>query len=134
VLQSVDATSSAKKRDAVLVNELSEIRNKALRRRVWFAVLNRTERAIVNLVIKCVRNVRSIKLAKIVDTVVNKLRDSMKGQVEKMMEKFGRPMARKISRLAQLWGNSSAASWIEDPDFFQYLVINHINSPNIFKQ
>jgi len=112
---------------------LAEIRNKALRRGVWFRVLDRTERAILSLTIRCVERIKSPRLAEIVRAILSKLREAMKGRVERMMETTGRQLAQKLSQVAQSWGNRSAQGWAKDPNFIQYLTIALMNTPSMFR-
>jgi len=115
------------------VSELIKIRRKAMRLRTWFKVLDGTERAIVILTIRCVERVKSPKLAKIVMAIVTKLTNAMKGQMERLIDTFGRPLAQKLSRVAMAWGNRSAALWAEDLGFIQYLVTIQMNMPRTFQ-
>ena len=118
---------------AVAVGQLVEIQRRAMRRRVWFKALDRAERAIVTLTIRCVDRIRSQKLAEIVKAIVAKLREAMKGRVKRLMEKVGRQLAQKLSQIAKDWGNVLAVQWAEDPGFVQYLAIMHMNTPRTFQ-
>ena len=113
---------------SIPVDKLVEIRSKAIRRRMWFKILDRGERAIVSLTIRCVKKIQSPKLAKIVTTIVAKLREAMKSRVKQMAETVGRSLAQKLSRIAQAWGNKCAIIWAEDPGFIQFLAIMQINT------
>jgi len=104
-----------------------------MRRKVWFRVLNRVERAIVNLTIGCVERVHSPKLERIISTIVNKLTNAMKSMLEKLTEDIGRPLAQKLSRIAWNWGNKSAVQWAEDYVFIQYLTVMQMDVLRIFK-
>jgi len=104
-----------------------------MRNGVWFKVLGRVERAIIDLTIKCVQRVHSSKLTKIVVTIVNKLADASKSMLKRLMDEVGRSLAQKLSRIAQNWGNKYAAQWVEDSDFVQYLVVTHASSLKRFR-
>ena len=119
-------------RGVVSVVELAEVRKKALRRRAWFRVLSMVERAIVNLTIRCVERVRSPKLAGMLEVIVCKLREAMKGQVERLKETVGRQLAQGLSRFAEAWGNVSARRWRSDLCFIQFLAVMHMNTPRMF--
>jgi len=54
---------------------LVSVRRVAMRRRVWFKVLSRMERAVVSLTIRCVDRIRSVELAMIVKAIVDKLKN-----------------------------------------------------------
>lgn len=113
---------------SIPVDKLVEIRRKAMRRRMWFRVLDRAERAIVSLTIQCVKRIQSPKLAKIVTTIVAKLRQAMKSRVKQLVETVGRSLAQKLSRIAQAWGNKCAILWVKDPGFIQFLAVTQMNT------
>ncbi len=118
-------------KNSITVMQLVEIQRKAMRRRVWFKVLERTERAILQLTILCVNRIRSPKLTKIVKDIVVKLKEAMKGRVKKLT-KLGRKLALDLSQIALNWGNVSAIQWPKNQDFIQYLTVIHINAPRHF--
>jgi hypothetical protein len=120
--------------DGVLsVGRLSEARKAALRRGVWFGALNRVERGMLDLTIRCVDNIRSAKLATIVTAMMNKLELAMESMVERTVRTVGRSLAQKVSRIALSWGNRSASQWAEDPCFARYLAITQMNTPRLFQ-
>jgi hypothetical protein len=47
----------------------------------------------------------------------------MESKVEQQMRRVGVPLAEKISRIAQKWGNRTAREWMKDADFIRYLAI-----------
>jgi hypothetical protein len=71
---------------------------------VWFRVLDRCEGAIVSLTIRCVDEVRSVKLASILAAIVAKIAEALRGVVERMTESFGREFAFRLSLIAFVWG------------------------------
>ena len=117
----------------ILAEHLLKMQRKAFRRRVWFKVLDKVERAIISLTIRCVDIVKSPKLAKIVAAIMTKLKEAMKGKVDKLMMDIGLPLARKLSAIAKSWGNISSIKWTMDSRFIHYLTIMQINTPNSFK-
>ena len=112
---------------------LALIKRRAMRKRVWLKVLDRVERIILDLTIKCVARVRSPKLTGIVAIIIDKLVNAVKSRLRILMEEVGRPLARKLSRIAQNWGSVSATRWAEDHDFIQYLTVMCMNTPAMFK-
>jgi hypothetical protein len=118
---------------SIPVKMLDTIRRKALRKRIWFKVLNRTERAIISLTIRCVEKIRSPKLANIITAITAKLKDAMENKVKKLIKMVGSVLAQKISRIARTWGNILAFHWAKDPDFIRYLAIMHLNMPAMFQ-
>lgn len=107
----------------VSVSVLVKTRHEAYRRRAWFTVLNRIERAVINLTIHCVTELRSTILIEIVNGLIAKMRRAMKNPFQRRAEAVGRVRAQKISELALSWGNASAGEWALDPYFPQYLAI-----------
>ena len=113
---------------------LMSLKRRALRKRVWFKVLDRAERAIMDLTIQIVREIRSQTLKEMLMTISEKLMEAMKSQVAKLTETIGRVLARRIARLAFSWGNREALKWAKNPNFIRYLTIIEINTPEIFKR
>lgn len=115
---------------------LANLRQKAQRCRAWFSSLKESQRKLVNLVIMTVEKVRSPLLASVLEPIIKRLLDAMegtqkgveavRGRVAYLMRKEGRSLALKLSRIAQGWGNSSAASWSEDKGFIQYLTVMNL--------
>jgi hypothetical protein len=110
---------------------LARIRLLALRRRVFFKVLNRVERALFYLATKVVIKVRSKVLADALNSIVDKLLNAMESTVSRQMKQIGAPLAEKISRIAQKWGNVNASEWAHDRGFIQYLAITWVD--HVFK-
>jgi hypothetical protein len=113
-------------------SELVRIKARAMRRGVWFRVLNRGERAQIELTTRVVKRIRSFFLARVVSSIVEKLLDAMESRVTRLMREVGPALARKLSRTAQEWGNKSAHQWAEDPGFVQYLTVDYMNKPASF--
>ena len=112
---------------------LARLRLKALRSGVWFKKLKISERTLMELVIRIVDKVRSRVLAKVLSQIVNELLEAMEGEVSRLMRTVGRPLAQKLSEVAQGWGNKSANRWVEDPGFIQYLAVMHKNLSSMLK-
>ena len=115
-------------------NKLTFLKQRALRKRVWFKILDRAERAIVDLTIRTVKQIRSFTLKEILVTISGKLMNAMKSQVVRFTETIGRPLVQKIAKLAFSWGNHAALKWPKDSSFTRYLTIMEINTPRIFKE
>lgn len=113
---------------------LGKIRIRAIRRGIWFKVLNRLERASIDLTIKVVERVRSSVLTKILTSIVEKLSEAMESRVARMMRDVGSNLARKMSLIAQKWGNKSAVKWKTDFDFIQYLTVMSMNASPMFNE
>jgi len=110
-------------------NEILRVKSRALRKGVWYRVLNRVERACIDLVIKVVERVRSRLLTKVLFSVVKKLDEAMESQVRRLVREIGGTIASKLSLIAQNWGNKSAMGWAKDASFLQYLAVSYLNKP-----
>ncbi len=111
---------------------LVRLRVRALRRRVWFKVLDRLERAGVELTIKVVDAVRSPVLARMLLSVVAKLMDAMESPVARMMREVGSDLVRRASRIAQQWGHRSAHRWKADLRFIRFLAVMQMCTSPMF--
>ena len=100
---------------------LAKTRRKALRQRCWYKALNGLERGIVELAIRCVEEVKSIKLKTALRKILAKLVSAFRPRYLDMAEKMGRPLAVRVSQLAQSWGNKLASKWKDDAAFTRYL-------------
>jgi len=114
--------------------ELAKIRAKAIRRGIWFKVLSGAERAYMGLAIKVVERVRSLLLAKVLTSILKKLLSAMESRVARIIREVGRPLAQKLSRIAQKWGNKPAVQWTDDHGFIQYLAVSYMNTPEMLKK
>ena len=111
---------------SLTIRKLAEAKKLALRRRVWFGTLNRLERGIIDLTVKYVDNVRSVKLAKLVTAIIGKLQSAMECTVDRLVRTIGLPLAQKISNIAISWGNRLASLWANDLAFARFLVFNFV--------
>lgn len=109
-------------------NRLLDLKSSAMRRGVWFKVLNRIDRVLVDVTIKVADKVHSIVLARTLFSVVQKLEDAFKHGVLEAVRRVGFPLARRFSSLAQKWGSVLARSWASDVSFARFLAVMHINS------
>ncbi len=83
---------------------------------------------MVDLAITVVKDrIKSLRLAQIATGIVAKVRQSMVSQFHRMVRTVGRPLARKISQIAQAWGNPAAPRWAEDHGFIRFLTIMNLN-------
>ena len=117
-------TANAKHHGFPSVEILTQVKKLALRRRVWFRLLSRVERGIIDLTVKCLDNIKSVKLAKLLTAIIGKLQSAMESTVERLVRNFGLSLARKISNIAVSWGNRLASMWSDDPAFARFLVVN----------
>jgi len=100
---------------------LTRTKKKALRQRCWFKVLNRMERSILDLTIRCVERVRSPLLKRSLMPILSKLFYAMEKGYTYVIERIGRPLAAKVSSIAESWGNKDARTWKNDQALIRYL-------------
>ena len=112
---------------------LIELRKRAIRLKAWFR-LTKFERAAIDLTIRVVKRIRNSTLAQVISNIVSKLRQWMKPTLKEKALLIGRPLAEKISQIAQAWGNRTAWAWARDLNFIMYLGISWINTPPYYKQ
>jgi hypothetical protein len=110
------------------VGILVQAKKLALRGGVWFRTLNRVERAIIDLTVRCIDNIKSGKLAKLLTAIIDKLQSAMESIVDRLVRTIGVPLAEKISCVAAGWGNVSAKSWTSDLSFATFLAMMHTSN------
>jgi hypothetical protein len=115
------------KRTLLTRSEMIKVKTRALRRGIWFRALTKTERACVDLAIMVVERVRSRLLQKVLFSIIKKLDEIMESQIQRLMSEVGVNLAKKVGRIAQMWGNESAVRWAEDSGFIRYLTITYLN-------
>lgn len=103
------------------LGKLAEARHAAFRRGVWFRVLSRIERGVVDLTLRYVDDIKSIKLAKVLTAIMEKLQQATENMANRLVRLIGVPLAQKASGIAVTWGNLSAEAWANDRDFARYL-------------
>jgi len=108
--------------------KLIELKTRSMRRRIWHKVLNKLERAQVNLTIRIVKKVRSPLLARVLNSIINKLSNALQSKVLTMTKLVGFTLARKLSKIAQSWGHKTAEMWAQDSKFARFLAIMNLNS------
>ena len=92
------------------------VRTRALRRGIWFRVLDRVERGLVDLTIRWVDRVKSGRLAQVLVRILEKLVRAMEGGMVRVLER-GRALALRASGLAVSWGDGVAFGWRFDAGF-----------------
>jgi hypothetical protein len=112
--------------------ELLKLRLKAMRSGVWFRGLSRLDRVLVDLTIRVAGRVRSFVLARNILAVVRKLEGIMESRFVRAVREVGFPLARKLSSIAQEWGNRAAKDWGSDQRFAAYWAALSLNEPRLF--
>ena len=114
--------------------QLLKLKLKAMRSGVWFRILPRIDRVLIDLTIKVAGNVRSFTLAKNILTVIRKLESIMESRFLRAVKEIGFPTARRLCLVAQKWGNVTAKEWGSDVDFAKYLAAMSFNEPKLFSR
>jgi len=108
--------------------DLAKIKSRALRARVWFRALSKVERAILDLTIKCVENVRSRVLEGTISTIISKILQSLEDAFLVRAERIGRDIAETLCAIAERWGNKASSTWECDKCFIKFLGVNALNT------
>ena len=116
---------------SLIGSDLTSLRSRALRWGIWFRVLGRVERSLVDLTIRIFHRVRNPALYKALVLIVNKLGDSFDDRVSRAIRTIGFPSAERLNLLAQQWDNKYARNWMFDPSFARFIAIMHINGPAV---
>ena len=90
-------------------------------------MLNRAERAQIELTVKLVKRVRSLLLIKVLTSLMTKLVTALESKVEHLTREVGRRLAKRIGLIAQSWGHVSAFLWKTEHSFVRYLAIMYMN-------
>ena len=115
----------------ISLSQLARLRWLALRRGVWFRCFNRLDRGLVYLTLRLLKSIHNKTLATTLCSIAQRLVEALEGKVSRMMRQVGGPLAEKMSRIAQGWGNRSARGWAKDPGFIRYLTILSLNAPSL---
>lgn len=119
-----EAKADAKNVGSLSLGTLAEAKKAAFRRGIWFRVLNRVERGVVDLTMRYVDDIKSTKLAKVLTAIMEKLQLATESIADRLARTVGVSLAKKISDIAVSWGNGSASQWAEDRSFARYLAFS----------
>ena len=108
--------------------ELVKLRKRALRSGVWFKVLHRIDRVLIDLTIKVANTIRSARLAKSIFTLVGKPEGVMESGLSRAKREIVFSLAQKFSLMTRRWDNASAKSWASDSSFAVFLAAMDINN------
>lgn len=112
---------------------LKKVKFTALRNGAWFRALQRIDRVLIDLTMKVTENIRSATLVNCILVIIKKLEENRGVGLSRALIDLGFSLARKLSLLAQRWGNPSAKKWIFDLSFLRFLIVLHINDPRYSK-
>jgi hypothetical protein len=102
---------------------LSNMRARCLRRGLWFRWLEKMERGIVDLTIRCIEAVRSSMLALTVARIIVKMGAALNQRMQSIL-RLGRVLAEINSKAAVSWGNAEAIKWKHDLTYMRCLGVN----------
>ncbi len=125
---------SGQARSLLCRKELTRVRAMAVRRGIWYRRLNVTERALLSLAVRLVKEIRSDVLSRSLASIIEKLRFKTEGGSAVRLHKLGQGLAERIGRIACRCGNTSAAKWSVDDGFARFLTILYINKPFLFME
>jgi len=108
--------------------DLLTVKTRALRLNVWFRALSKTERAIMDLTIKCVERVRSHTLEATLSYIVDKILKALECRFLMKAEKIGRQIVMQMCKIAEKWGSKDALTWEYDQGFITFLGVNALNN------
>jgi hypothetical protein len=107
---------------------LTKIKTRAMRSGVWFRLLSRADRAVLDLTIRCVYRVRSRVLARTISEIIRRVLRTLEANFLEKAEKVGRSIADRLSKIAVKWGNKNAYMWTDNRGFIQFLGVNTLNT------
>ena len=117
----------------MMLGELALLRARALRKNVWFKVLSRLERSIVEIAIKSLDTITSEKLISILKGIIEKLRKALESPMRALAKTVGRQLANLVAHVACSWGNPRAPEWARDERFATFLAVCYINTPRYYR-
>lgn len=109
--------------------ELAKIRTRAIRKGVWFKILDKAERAQIELTIKFVKRILSLLLTRVLTSIMTKLLTALESKIECLAREVGQHLAKRVSLIAQSWGHVSASLWKSEHGFVHYLTAMYLNTP-----
>ncbi len=87
--------------------------------------------ALINITIRTIDNVRSMKLIRVLNSILNKMKNSFSNKIYNFVVEKGLKLVSNLRFLAQKWGNNSAKKWIGEISFAKLLAVIQINSRNL---
>lgn len=106
---------------ANLIETLSNLRTRALRKRIWYNTLTDQERVLTSLIIKNIKIVKNTILATVIGRIMGKLVYAIKNSFLDRIERLGRPIALAMAKGAYSCGNKDALNWVENLNYIRYL-------------
>jgi hypothetical protein len=107
---------------------LSKVKSKARKNGVWYKALTRAERAIIDLTIKCVEQVRSPILARAISKILSKITETLQQGFMSKAQEIGNGLAKQIAHIARKWGNKKSPQWEHETEFIKFLGVMSLNT------
>lgn len=108
-----------------LIETLTVLRRKALRRGIWFQSLSLQDRILANLIQRHVKIVKNTTLATVIARIMGKLLAAIKNGFQDRLVKAGRPIAQAVAMKAYSYGNKQALDWIQDLNYVKYMGLTY---------
>jgi hypothetical protein len=108
---------------------LLEVRQKALRRGVWFSSLDLVERGIFILSSKILDNIKNNLLKLQITRIIAKITNACKSVFQRHCELYGLERARVIQAQAKVFRYKLADNLCKDKDFINYIMFIDYNQP-----
>ena len=113
---------------------LVRLKTVAVRKGLWFKVLDVVERAVIDLTIRVVERVRSSRLKEILRSIASKVLGALKAKSFKERAlAVGLVLAERVVRVAEKLGCKRAREWARDPGFVMYLGASWLNTSPVFR-
>ena len=113
---------------------LVRLKTVAVRKGLWFKVLDVVERAVIDLTIRVVERVRSSRLKEILRSIASKVLGALKAKSFKERAlAVGLVLAERVVRVAEKLGCKRAKEWACDPGFVMYLGASWLNTSPVFR-
>jgi hypothetical protein len=113
--------------------ELIGLRARAIRKRIWFKILDDGERALINCTIAVVKErVKSSRLARLLRFVVEKLTDAAP-RFSELAIRIGRALIKRWMESSAPWYANLLREASEDPNFVFLQGVSYLNSPPVLR-
>jgi len=103
-----------------LIEAMSNLRIRALRKGIWFHTLTIQERALSGLIIKHIKIVKNVMLATVIAKIIGKLIYGIKNSFLDMIERRGRAITESWARAACTMGWKEASKWVDDTNILTW--------------
>ncbi len=103
-----------------VIEILSNLRTRALRKRIWFQSLTDQDRILCGLITRHVKIVNNATLATVIARILGKLISGLQNSFLTMIDRIGRPIAESSYRAAHAMGWVGSSKWINDQEIVRW--------------